>query len=71
MSMEGELPKATEGSEGAAQAMSKEMSLEDFQMLALIFRRLSESQQVKSRDVHAENDSKTAEQLRQRRSPSP
>lgn len=51
--------------------MSKEMSLEDFQMLALIFRRLSESQQVKSRDVHAENDGKTAEKLRQRRSLSP
>ena len=43
MSMEGELPKATEGSEGAVQAMSNEMSLEDFQMRALIFRRLSES----------------------------
>ena len=69
--MEGEPPKAREGSGGAAQAMSKEMSLEDFQMLALILRRLSESQQVKSRDAHAENDGETAEELRRRRSPSP
>ena len=50
--MEGDPSKAREGSGGAAQAMSKEMSLEDFQMLALILRRLSESQQVKSRDAH-------------------